>query len=224
MNISRPGAIALAAATALALGACSPANEQDSTQTEATTAEASAAATSSAAEKSAAADSAEGELLGEGELKLENATVRAKDAADAEDGTEMTAIFGTIHNTADEDITITGFTTSLGEATYEIHETVDGTMRKKEGGLTVPAGGTVELAPGGDHLMVMGYAPEIAAGDVVDVTFETSDGESIEVPGVAVRSMLPGGEDYGEDGQLSGHASMNHEEMNHEEMDHSAHE
>ena len=224
MSISRSTTIALAAVATLTLGACSPANENDSTQTEETTA-ASEIATSSAATESAAAGSsdatdAEGELLGDGDLKLENGTVRAKAAADAEDGTEMTAIFGTIHNTSDNEITVTGFTTSLGEASYEIHETVDGVMQEKEGGITIPAGGTFELAPGGDHLMIMGYAPEIPAGDTVDVTLETAHGEDIAIDGVAVRSMLPGGEDYGEDGQLAGHSAMNHDEMDHGDMDH----
>lgn len=210
MSISRSTSIALAAATALALGACTPPNENDSTQTEETT----AASESAAADSSDAADT-EGELLGDGDLKLENGTVRAKADADAEDGTEMTAIFGTIHNTSDDEITVTGFTTSLGEASYEIHETLDGVMQEKEGGITIPAGGTFELKPGAEHLMIMGYAPEIPAGDTVDVTLETADGEGIAIDGVAVRSMLPGGEDYGEDGQLAGHGHMDHGEMEH---------
>ena len=212
MSISRSTTVALAAVTVLALGACTPPNENDSTQTEETT------ATESAAADSSDAADAEGELLGDGDLKLENGTVRAKADADAEDGTEMTAIFGTIHNTSDDEITVTGFTTSLGEASYEIHETLDGVMQEKEGGITIPAGGTFELKPGAEHLMIMGYAPEIPAGDTVDVTLETADGEDIAIDGVAVRSMLPGGEDYGEDGQLAGHGHMDHGEM-----DHSAH-
>ena len=155
------------------------------------------------------ADDAEAQLQGAGDIKLEDATVRAKAAADSAEGSDMTAVFGTIHNTSDHDITITGFSTSLGEADYQIHETVDGTMQQKEGGITIPAGGSDELAPGGDHLMIMGYAPEIAAGDTVDVFFETSDAEGSEqgivVQGVAVRSMLPGGEEYGDGGEMTAH-------------------
>ena len=213
MTMSRTATLTFAALTALTLAACSPADESDSSQTEATTQNSKSAA--SGASESAVSSQAPSESTGEpagasmlqgtGDLKLEDATIRAKAAADAEDGTDMTAIFGTIHNTSDREITIASFGTSLGDADYQIHETVDGTMREKEGGITIPAGGTDSLAPGGDHLMIMGYAPEIAAGDTLDVFFETEDGEGIIVQDVAVRSMLPGGEDYGEDGQLAGH-------------------
>lgn len=138
-------------------------------------------------------------------VTLEGATVRAKAAADAPEGTEMTAIFGTLHNNTDAEVTITGFTTSLGGGSNEIHEVVDGVMQQKEGGITIPAGSTHELAPGHDHMMVMDYTPEIAAGSTVDITLELANGTTVTVPDVAVRTMLPGHEDYGADGDLEGH-------------------
>lgn len=202
MKFTRTAVVALVAATALGVAGCSPSNQEESTRPSTT-------AASSAATEPSMADDAEVQLQGAGDIKLEDATVRAKAAADSAEGSDMTAVFGTIHNTSDHDITITGFSTSLGEADYQIHETVDGTMQQKEGGITIPAGGSDELAPGGDHLMIMGYAPEIAAGDTVDVFFETSDAEGgeqgIVVQGVAVRSMLPGGEEYGDGGEMTAH-------------------
>ena len=140
------------------------------------------------------------------EVTLEQGTVRAKTAQDTADGSDMTSIFGTLHNNTDKDLSVVGFTTSLGEADYQIHEVVDGMMRQKDGGFDIPAGGTHELAPGGDHFMVMGYAPAIEAGDTIDLTLLLEDGATVTVPDVAVRTMLPGDESYGDIADHDGHA------------------
>ncbi|WIM73552.1 copper chaperone PCu(A)C [Corynebacterium suedekumii] len=99
---------------------------------------------------------------------------------------------------------MTGFTSDV-EGTYEIHEVVDGVMQEKEGGITIPAGGSHEMTPGNDHMMILDHPAEIPAGDVVDLTIELGNGGTLEVEDVAVRTMNPGDEDYGEDGELSGH-------------------
>lgn len=176
--------LAACAAGALALSLTACANEETTTATDATGA-------------TAAADAADVDFL--------NATVRAKNAADAPDGNDMTSIFGTLQNNTGNDIELTGFSTSLGEASYEIHEVVDGVMQQKEGGIIIPAGKSHELKPGADHFMVMDYAPEIPAGDAVTVTLEFADGSTAEIKDIAVRTMLPGDESYGEDGELQGH-------------------
>lgn len=173
------------AAAALVLAGCSDAPndaaEQQSSYNEATS------------EVDATADN-----LANGAVTLEQGAVRAKAAKDATDGNDMTSIFGTLHNNSNEDVTVVGFTTSLGEASYQIHEVVDGAMRQKDGGFDIPAGGTHELAPGGDHFMVMGYGPAIEAGDTIDVTLLLEGGATATVPDVAVRTMLPGDESYGD--------------------------
>ncbi|WP_165165117.1 copper chaperone PCu(A)C [Corynebacterium qintianiae] len=152
---------------------------------------------------SATSETASTQTAGSNTLEFDNAVVRAKEAgADM----PMTAIFGTLRNPTDEDVTVTGFSSSLGDARYEIHKTEDGKMSPVEGGLTIPAGEAVELAPGGFHLMVLDFPAEIPAGDTVDLTLETDKGE-IQVPGVAVRSLIPGEENYGEDGEMTGHSS-----------------
>ncbi|MDK8879607.1 copper chaperone PCu(A)C [Corynebacterium sp. MSK008] len=148
--------------------------------------------------------------LGNDAVTLEQGAVRAKAAKDAADGSDMTAIFGTLHNNSDKDISVVGFTTSLGEASYQIHEVVDGVMRQKDGGFTIPAGGTHELAPGGDHFMVMGYAPAIEAGDTIDLTLLLEGGSTVTVPDVAVRTMLPGDESYGDIAEHGGHDGHKH--------------
>lgn len=137
---------------------------------------------------------------------LDHGAVRAKPGEWEADGNDMTAIFGTLRNTTDSDIHVIGFTTSLGDASYEIHEVVDGVMRQKEGGFDIPADGTHELAPGGDHFMIMGYADKIPAGAAIDVTLLLDDGTTSVIPDVAVRTMLPGDEGYGDDDQVQDHS------------------
>lgn len=175
------------AAAALILAGCSDetnsAAEQQSSFNEATS--------------EATTDMAASELDNDA-VTLEQGAVRAKTAKDTAGGSDMTSIFGTLHNNTDKDLSVVGFTTSLGEADYQIHEVVDGKMRQKDGGFDIPAGGTHELAPGGDHFMVMGYAPAIEAGDTIDLTLLLEGGATVTVPDVAVRTMLPGDESYGD--------------------------
>ncbi|OHR22382.1 copper chaperone PCu(A)C [Corynebacterium sp. HMSC034A01] len=181
------------AAAALVLAGCSDAADDAAEQEQSSYNEVtSEAATSNPASDVPAAD------LANDAVTLEDGAVRAKAAKDAADGSDMTSIFGTLHNNSDNDISVVGFTTSLGEADYQIHEVVDGVMREKDGGFDIPAGGTHELAPGGDHFMVMGYAPAIEAGDTIDVTLLLEGGATATVPDVAVRTMLPGDESYGD--------------------------
>ncbi|MCT1411062.1 copper chaperone PCu(A)C [Corynebacterium sanguinis] len=181
-------ATAAFASASLLLAGCSPSEQPAQPEIAAV-----ATATSATSATAAAEDAA---------LVFDNAVIRAKEAGDAN---TMTAIFGTLRNTTDEDITVTGFTSTLGDARYEVHKTENGTMSPVDNGLTIPAGESVELAPGGYHLMVLDYTDEIAAGDSVDLTLETSAGD-IEVPGVEVRTLIPGEENYGEDGEMVGHS------------------
>lgn len=197
MTNIRTAAVSALGIAALTVAACSPSQESPSTATPGATEATVASSTTTAVDSE--------KLQGDGDIRVESAAIRAKAEASAEDGKSMTGFFGTLYNTSDKDIQIVGFSTSLGDATYEIHEVVDGVMREKEGGIEIPADGTYELKPGGDHFMIMDFEPAIPAGDVVDVTLEFADGTKEEIPGVAVRSMLPGDEDYGEHGGLQGH-------------------
>ena len=180
------------AAAVLVLAGCS-----DETNTAAEQQSSYNEATSELATENPAADVAASEPDNDA-VTLERGAVRAKTAKDTADGSDMTSIFGTLHNNTDRDLSVVGFTTSLGEADYQIHEVVDGMMRQKDGGFDISAGGTHELAPGGDHFMVMGYAPAIEAGDTIDLTLLLEGGATVTVPDVAVRTMLPGDESYGD--------------------------
>lgn len=108
---------------------------------------------------------------------------------------EMTAAFGILTNGTGADITITGAESPVSP--LELHEMAmkDGAMvmQEKQGGFVIKAGGTHELSPGGDHLMLMKPSKEIAAGDEVTFTLKLADGST--VPFTAVAKPFAGAEE-----------------------------
>jgi|GEM_PF-357306 len=103
----------------------------------------------------------------------------------AEGGTG--AVFMTIANAGAEPDRLTGGMTDVAEA-VEIHEMAEEggamVMRPVEGGLEVPAGGSVELKPGGYHIMLIGLTKDLMADDIYELTlaFEKAGEVKIEVP------------------------------------------
>jgi periplasmic copper chaperone A len=111
----------------------------------------------------------------------------------------MTAAFGTLENTGDDDLVVTSASSDVTGA-MELHETVanaDGTMamQPKQGGFTVEAGGQHELAPGGDHLMLMDLTRPLEPGEDVTITLTFEDGSTAEVDAV-VKSFSGADEEY----------------------------
>lgn len=176
--------VAALAAGSLTLAACSP-SEEDS-------AAAPSSAATSAEKDKGAETSASASSSAESGITFEDAVVRAM-----EEDSDMTAIFGTLHNNTDEDINVVGFSSSVKAEHYEIHEVVDGVMQEKEGGFDVPAGESIELAPGGFHFMLMGVTEPVMAGETATLTLELADGSTIELGDIPVRTIGAGDEDYG---------------------------
>jgi len=90
----------------------------------------------------------------------------------------MTAAFGTLTDPGEEDIHIVSAGSDVSSST-ELHRmfTVDAgvmAMRQQEDGLTVPADGTHELSPGGDHLMFMDLTTPVTPGD--DIALDLLNG------------------------------------------------
>jgi len=123
----------------------------------------------------------------ESAVVISDAWVKATD-------TDMSALFGTISNNGDADVTLTGATSPVAMMA-EIHEVVDGVMREKPGGLRVPAGHSAQLAPGADHIMLMGLSQELLAGDMVSIVVELSDGSALEVQAM-VKNYTGANEEY----------------------------
>ncbi|CKI58833.1 copper chaperone PCu(A)C [Mycolicibacterium smegmatis] len=113
--------------------------------------------------------------------------------------TGMTAVFGTLQNTGHHDAHIVSATSPVAEM-VELHEVAADangvkTMRPKEAGFAVPAGGEHELAPGGDHIMLMDLTAPLQPGADVEVTVMFDDGSSLPVQ-AQVRDFPGGKENY----------------------------
>lgn len=118
-----------------------------------------------------------------------------------------------IKNTgAEADRLIAGSVDFAGKV--EIHEmTMDGDvmkMREVEGGLEIPAGGEVELRPGGYHVMFMKLGEQLKPGEKrkATLTFEKAGNVEIEFN---VEEIKPGHNMKMDHGKMKdGDQSMNH--------------
>ena len=106
-------------------------------------------------------------------LIVEDAWIKAMDSG-------MTSGFATITNPTDEPIRVIAARSIRFTPAMELHEVLmqDGAMQmqQKPGGFVIPAGETVTLEPGGDHLMLMKIKQPITAGEEVPIRLITSDG------------------------------------------------
>jgi hypothetical protein len=124
-------------------------------------------------------------------LTIENAWVKTANSG-------MTAVFGQLSNTGDSSTTVISASTSVSPRA-ELHEVVmvGGVMqmRPKKGGFVVRPGTTYPLAPGGNHIMVMGLTSPIRPGDRIDVELSLADGSSVKFSALA-KSSSGGKENY----------------------------
>ncbi|MBD8079613.1 copper chaperone PCu(A)C [Cellulosimicrobium arenosum] len=123
----------------------------------------------------------------------------------------MTAAFGILVNDSDADVRIVSATSDVAGMS-ELHEMVAGddgamVMQQKEGGFVVPAGEGLELAPGGNHVMLMDLQTPVQPGDDVDVVLTAEDGSTFEFVAPA-RSFSGANEEYHGDDDMEGMESM----------------
>jgi copper(I)-binding protein len=92
--------------------------------------------------------------------------------------------FLTITNTGSEDDTLVS-ATSPAAGEVQLHEMkMDGDVMKMAelpGGIAVPAGATVTLAPGGLHLMFMGLTGPLVENEAVPVTLTFAKAGAVEI-------------------------------------------
>ncbi len=120
---------------------------------------------------------ATGTAHAQGRIGVFDAWIRA-----APPGATMLAGYATLKNTGDAPISILTVHSDAFRMT-SLHETVveDGVARMREmHRLQIPAGGEVQLAPGGKHLMFMQPRGDTAIGERVAVTFLMADGARVE--------------------------------------------
>lgn len=96
----------------------------------------------------------------------------------------MTGMFGTVNNPGKDPIVLIGGSSPIAES-VTIHEVVkDGTVEKMQplvGGLTIPAGGSVQLKSGSYHIMLEGLKSDIKVGENIEVTLNFQGGQTIKV-------------------------------------------
>lgn len=127
----------------------------------------------------------------------ESVTIGEQWASSADMG--MTSVFGTFTNSGHHDARIVSALSPAADR-VELHEvTTDGagakTMRPKAGGVSIPAGGTHDLVPGGDHLMLMDLVAPLPPGADVTLTVEFEDGSTLPFT-AQVRDFAGAGEEY----------------------------
>lgn len=175
--------IALPAVAALALTACGDSDDDAGSATASATVSESATASAPA-----------------GEITVSDAWSRQP-----AEGQTTSAVYATVSNGTDADVTIVGATASVSDK-VELHEMIMGddgtmTMKQKEGGFVVPAGGTFAFESGGPHIMMFDVDPATYP-DTVDVTIELDNGSTVafsaEVRAID-ESMDMGGSSSGSD-------------------------
>ena len=101
--------------------------------------------------------------------------------------------------TAATDDRLTGGSTPRA-GSLQVHEmkTENGMMKMAEltAGLPLPAGQAVALAPGGNHLMLIGLTAPLVAGETVPLTFQFASAPAITVQ-AQVRQPAMDGMDHG---------------------------
>lgn len=150
-------------------------------------------------------DGAGDDVVTAGDLRIASAWARAMLA-----GQKAAGAYLTVTNNGGEADRLAG-ASSPAAGKVEIHtmEVVNDimTMRPVEGGLEIPAGGTVELKPGGYHVMFMDVAMPFAEGDTVPVTLEFEHAGSVDIS-LPVRTASGAGHDHDHDhdhGEDHGH-------------------
>lgn len=128
-------------------------------------------------------------------IAVADAWVKATDA-------DMSAAFLVLSNSGEEDAEVVGVSTDLTD-TAELHETADEKMRAVES-FTIPAGDSLLLEPGGDHLMLMDLTEPIEPGQEVTFTLEFADDSAVTIDATA-KEFAGGAEDYDAHGDHGDH-------------------
>ena len=107
------------------------------------------------------------------------------------------AAYMTVLNGLDAPVRLASVTGNAAAA-VELHESINdnGVMKMEPHpeGFEIPAGGTLELKPGGKHVMLLGLVKPLAVGDTIELTlnFDGSDPITVSVPVLDIQASMPG--------------------------------
>lgn len=117
----------------------------------------------------------------------------------------MTAVYGTLTNNSSQDVVLVGGATEIA-GVVEVHEMsmIGGEMMMQEidGGLVIPAGKSIVLEPGGNHLMLMMLTDDLEAGEEISVTFDFDGAEDLTIDGIVAKPAEGGDEEYHSDTEM----------------------
>ena len=112
------------------------------------------------------------------DIQIENAWVR-----EAPPSARMLAAYMTLKNSADQDqVLVEVQSPAFSHVMLHRSEVIDGVARMIHlDEVVIPAGGSVQLEPGGLHLMMPAPETRLSAGDRVPLVLLFADGNQIEV-------------------------------------------
>lgn len=145
-------------------------------------------------------------------LPVSKSDLTTKDMWAKAANTGMSAAFGLVTNPTDKDIRVIGARSPKYTSFAQLHEVVmdpatnQMVMQQRPEGLLIKAGETIELKPGGNHIMFMGLRQPITAGALVPITLIGSKGETLKF--TAMGKVYAGAnEEYDSGDMLSGMSS-----------------
>jgi copper(I)-binding protein len=127
-----------------------------------------------------AASVAFGANAGPGTLALSDSWARATPP-----GARTAAVYLTLTGGEQGDRLLGGSTPAAREVQIHTHIHAEGMMRMEQiPSLTVPAGGSASLRPGGDHIMLIGLSQPLVAGEQLELQldFEHAGSMTVSVP------------------------------------------
>ncbi|MGB1682665.1 MAG: copper chaperone PCu(A)C [Arenicellales bacterium] len=108
-------------------------------------------------------------------------------------GQSVSVAFMTLHNHDSRDRVLVSGRSEVADS-VELHNHVmqDGLMKmRRVDAVTLPAGGSVSLKPGGLHIMLIGLTRTLQLGQTVEIDLYFADGERLTL---AARVQMPGQE------------------------------
>ncbi len=111
----------------------------------------------------------------------------------------VSAVYGTLTNNTTNDIVLIDGQTDLA-GIVEVHEMamINGELKMQQiaGGLLIPAGQSIQLEPGGNHLMLMQLTKDLLAGEEISVTFSFEGADDLVVDRILAKPAEGGDEEY----------------------------
>lgn len=107
-------------------------------------------------------------------------------------GRSVTAAYLVVENPGSDEIQIVSAASTVA-GSVELHEMVrSGDVMKMQPvkRIAVPAGGKVELKPGGLHIMLFDLKQPLKEGDTVAFTLTTNRGWTVKVPAIVKKSGM----------------------------------